>query len=353
MVKKVKDKYEPIGDKWSFDTENRSPFEKTQQEPAILTFTSKPRSKYLDEAAKYVETNFSKNYGIINLEEFIYPIDRMESINWLKYFVKHKLDNFGKYEDALSSKIKFGFHSVLSCLTNIGLITPFDILKHVKEYKTNMASKEGFIRQVIGWREYCYFTYDLFRKTLETTSIYKESNKKIPIKIWTGATQLPPIDNIIKNLISNGYSHHIERLMGVGSFLVLIGVDPNEIYNWFSTMYIDAYDVFMIPNIYGMLCYSKLDEKSHMMTRPYFSSSNYLIKMSDYKSAECVKIGSTIYDWSDIYDSLYWSHIHKHEVILKKIYATASAVSMYNKFDSAKKKKLLDLATKYINWIFD
>lgn len=351
MVKKSGDKYIPDGTKWSFDTENRKPFEKTQTEPVILVFKSDSRNKYLKEAVNYVEKNFSKHYGLSDLTNFIYPINRKEAIEWLKYFISHKLDNFGKYEDALSSKIKFGYHSLLSPLTNIGLITPTDIIEHVKGYKKNMASKEGFIRQVIGWREYCYFTYDLFKKELELSSLYKSNQYKIPKYVWESQTQIPPIDNILSNLSSNGYSHHIERLMGIGNFLILIGINPKEIYDWFQTMYIDAYDVFMVPNVYGMLCYGKLTESSHMMTRPYFASSNYLMKMSDYKSESCVKIGTTTYKWDDVLDALYWSHINKYSSEFKKIYATASAVSRFNKFDSNKKKQLVQLAKIYISWI--
>jgi deoxyribodipyrimidine photolyase-related protein len=351
MIKKKGDKYIPEGLKWSYDTENRKSFEKSQIEPEILHFKSKERNEYLKESIKYVEKNFSEHYGQINLEQFIYPINRNESIEWLKYFISHKLDNFGKYEDALSSHIKFGFHSVLSPLTNIGLITPIDIIEYVKGYKKNIASKEGFIRQIIGWREYCYFTYDLYGKYLESNSLYNLNKYTIPKYVWYQSTQIPPIDNILKNVSLNGYSHHIERLMGIGNFLILIEINPKEIFNWFQTMYIDAYDVFMIPNVYGMLCYGKLTETSHMMTKPYFCSSNYLMKMSNYKSELCVKIKDNMYKWDEILDSLYWYHIFKYSEEFKKIYSTSSAVSRWNKFDSQKKKEIIKLSKLYINWI--
>lgn len=352
MIKKLGDKIIPDGSKWSFDTENRKPFEKSQVEPPILYLSSKKRKEYLEEAVKYIEKNFSTHYGLIDLEKFIYPINHEESIKWLEHFISYKLDNFGKYEDAMSSKIKFGFHSILSPLLNVGLITTVDIIKHVSTYKKNMASKEGFIRQVIGWREYCYFTYDLYGNYLKLNPLYKFKNK-ISKKVWDGQTQIPPIDNIIKNVLSNGYSHHIERLMGIGNFLVLIETDTNEIYKWFQTMYIDAYDVFMIPNVYGMLCYGKLTSIDYMMTRPYIVSSNYLIKMSDYKSEQCVHINSNIYKWDDILNSLYWTHISSNSEHFKKIYATASAVSRWNKFDSKKKKELYELSNLYKNWIHE
>jgi deoxyribodipyrimidine photolyase-related protein len=351
MVKKSGDKFVPEGSSWSFDTFNRKPFEKNQKEPVNLSFSSKKRGEYLGEAVEYVEKNFSKHYGSIELSQFIYPINRTESIEWLKYFVKNKLDNFGKYEDAMSSEIKFGFHSVLSPLTNTGMITPFDIIEHVKMYKKNIASKEGFIRQVIGWREYCYFTYDLYGNNLSSGSFYKFNKHPIPKKVWECFTQIPPIDNILKNVTANAYSHHIERLMGIGNFLILIETDLKEIYNWFQTMYIDAYDVFMVPNVYGMLGYGKLTEKSRMMTRPYFASSNYLMKMSNFKSEECVEINSKTYKWDEIMDSLYWSFVSVYSDEFASIYSTASAVSRWNKFDSKKKKDILELSKIYKNWI--
>ena len=356
MVQKDKKsgKYIPEGLTWSFDTANRQKFPNSLQiEPKNLILKSKKRQEYLEEASVYVEKNFSHHYGLINLDQFIYPINQNESIEWLKYFISNKLDNFGKYEDAMSSKIKFGFHSVLSPLTNIGLITPTDIIEHVVLYKNNIASKEGFLRQIIGWREYCYFTYDLYGENLSNTntSLYKSANKKIPQKVWEQSTQIPLIDNILQNLQSNAYSHHIERLMGIGNFLVLIGCNTKSIKDWFQTMYIDAYDVFMIPNIYGMLSYGKLTNSAHMMTRPYFASSNYLMKMSDYKSNLCVQIKNHKYKWDDIMDALYWSHISKYSYEFKKIYATASGVARWEKFDNNKKKKLLNLAKIYIDWI--
>jgi deoxyribodipyrimidine photolyase-related protein len=139
--------------------------------------------------------------------------------------------------------------------------------------------------------------------------------------------------------------------MGIGNFLILIETDLKEIYNWFQTMYIDAYDVFMVPNVYGMLGYGKLTEKSRMMTRPYFASSNYLMKMSNFKSEECVEINSKTYKWDEIMDSLYWSFVSVYSDEFASIYSTASAVSRWNKFDSKKKKDILELSKIYKNWI--
>ena len=351
MVKKTKNKVSPEGGNWSYDTENRSPFEKSQKEVNLIKVNAN-KTKYIDEAIKYVSDNYSKNYGLCEKENFIYPISGLDALKWLDDFIKRKLNLFGKFEDAIKSDIVFGYHSVLSPLTNIGLITTRDILDKVEDYKNNIASKEGFIRQVIGWREYCYFVYDKCSPELEKHIFYKKLNKKIPEKFWKGNTKIPIIDNIILHVNKYAYSHHIERLMCIGNFMLLVGITPKEIYNWFQTMYIDAYDVFMVPNVYGMLLYGFITEKQHMMTKPYFCSSNYLMKMSDYKTEE-IDLDGTLYKWDDIFDALYYKLISDYSNEFGKIYSTAMAVKRFNGFTDAKKKELLDLANIYIKWLFN
>ena len=352
MVTITKNKIIPEGNSWSFDAENRSPFEKSQKEIKLLNMDTRSNEKYIDDAINYVNTYYKENYGLCEKINFIYPISRVDALKWLDDFIIRKLSKFGKYEDAISSKIMFGYHSVLSPMTNIGLITPIDIIDKIKNNKLSISSKEGFIRQVIGWREYCYYVYDKYFDKLENYYFYKKSNKKIPQKFWNCKTQIPIIDNILSNVNKYAYSHHIERLMCIGNFLILIDIHPKEIYNWFQTMYIDAYDVFMVPNVYGMLLYGFIDDKNHMMTRPYFCSSNYLMKMSDYKSEE-IFINEKIYKWNEILDALYYRLISNYSEEFSKIYSTASAVKRFNGFTTSKKNNLLNLANIYIKWIFN
>jgi len=361
MVKKNKDKFIPEGNKWSFDTENRKPFEKDQKEIELIKFKNKERKEYVKEAIKYINKNYKNNYGTCEEENFIYPIDREESLKWLDNFIKNKLDNFGKYEDAISYKIKFGYHSLLSGLTNVGLITTYDILEKVEKYNKNIASKEGFIRQIIGWREYCYYIYDKHENDLLKKLFYDKNKNKIPNNFWLGKTQIPIIDNIINNINKYAYSHHIERLMCIGVYLLFIGVSIEQIYIWFQTMYIDAYDVFMIPNVYGMLCYGYINEKDHMMTKPYFSSSNYIKKMLQKTSKETneenkvdneIKLGNKIYKWDEIYDSLYYNHINNYSDKMGKIYSTAMMVKRWKNFSEEIRKDHIKVATLYIKSLF-
>jgi deoxyribodipyrimidine photolyase-related protein len=356
LIKKSGDKIIPIGDKWSFDIENRSPFEKDEVEQDLLVFGSKTRKQLITESIEYVENNFSDHYGNCDPNDFIYPITHYEADKWLDHFISTKLSNFGKYEDALSSKIKFGYHSLLSGILNIGLITTKQIIAKITNITTtntkeNIQSIEAFIRQIIGWREYCYFTYEKYYDQLISSTIYTKNKKPIPEKVWQGQTLIPIIDNIIQNLNKYAYSHHIERLMGMGNFLLLIGVSSDSIYQWFQTMYIDAYDVFMVPNVYGMLLYAKTNEKNRMMTRPYFCSSNYLLKMSDYKKSD-ITFGKISCKWTEVLDALYYSFIKTYSEDLKKNYASASAVARYNKFNQKKKDDLNNLANQYKKWLY-
>ena len=353
---------EPEGGKWSFDTENREKFPKTQTEPPLPTYASNTRKAYIKEAIEYVTTNpeFEKNYGDPPTDtSFIYPINHEEAAKWLSDFIRYKLANFGRYEDAMSSTVQFGYHSLLSALTNVGLTTPAQIITAVTKAHGHtstststtpipIASIEGFIRQVIGWREYCYYVYDKYYDTLTTTSIYNKTNKnKIPERFWKANTQIPVIDDMIKKVNTYAYSHHIERLMGIGNYLLVTETSPDAIYEWFQTMYIDAYDVFMVPNVYGMLLYAKAGE-TRMMTRPYYCSSNYLMKMLQAAPSPSSSEKEGL-KWTEIMDALYYNLIAKHADTFEKIYATASSVYRWKSFSEEKKKQLIKISKNYIN----
>jgi deoxyribodipyrimidine photolyase-related protein len=381
----------PYGTKWSFDTENRLTYPKDVKSDRINQLNhvkhSKKREGYINKAIKYVTKHYKNNYGECLLENFIYPINHEEAYAWLDDFIKYKLENFGKYEDAIHSKIPFGYHSLLSALTNIGLITPHDIITAVtkkKDFvKKNLSSVEGFIRQVVGWREYCFLIYSNFN----IIPFYSNNKKTIPKKFWEGKTLIPIIDDTIAKINKYAYCHHIERLMVMGNFLLVIGVHPKYIYDWFQTMFIDSYDWVMIPNVYGMLLYGYIDKKNnkHMMTRPYICSSNYLKKMSNYKDSDGVdvvaiinggngdkggkgdggkegkgdkggesKVGeSKVGTWGIIMDALYYNLINTYmDDGFDSIYSVASSVKTWKKFPNNKKKDVLNVASLYIKWLW-
>jgi deoxyribodipyrimidine photolyase-related protein len=328
--------------KLSYDSENRKPFEKNQKDvfnPSII------KNKYVIEATKYVEKHFAKNFG--SVVNFFYPIDHIEAHEWLQDFIKHRFKLFGEFEDAIGKNIKFGFHSVLSPLLNTGLLTDQDVLDAVLplEHKININSFEGFIRQIIGWKSTMRYFYEFYyEKQFEKN--FLNHNRKISYKFWDGTTQIPIIDDTIKKLHNTGYLHHIERLMVMGNFMLLCEINPDDVFKWFM-LTIDAYPWVMVPNIYGMSQYA---DGGLLMTRPYYSSSNYILKMSDYKEKDnLVKLGDEEYKWTDVWDALYYRFINKNQNMLKKIYAAARNVAQWNKKSDDEQKKLLNLANKYLN----
>lgn len=289
----------PVGGKWSFDRENRRRLPKGYSCPYITTY----ESEYVEEATEYIEKHFPLNPG--ETGSFTYPVTFGDARRWLDEFIEKRLPLFGDYEDAIGESEEFLYHSILSPLLNSGLLTPAEVVERVVEARDiPLNSREGFIRQVIGWREFIRQIY-LLEGERERNSNYFENTRKLPKSFYTGTTGIPPVDNVIKKVLKNAYSHHIERLMVLGNYMLLKEYHPDEIYRWFMEMYIDAYDWVMVPNLYGM---SQFADGGIFATKPYISSSNYILKMSDFKKGT----------WCEEWNKLYWGFLAKHEERLKK-----------------------------------
>ena len=334
----------PIGDKWSFDEENRLPFPKNYNED--IKFNSKD-NKYLKEAKKYINKHFEKNHGS---DEYYLPIDFKGAKLHLNKFLKERLNDFGPYEDAVSEKIIFGTHSVLSPLINIGLITPTYILEVVEEFyknnKVKIQSVEGYIRQLF-WREFCILVYFYKYNELNDSNYFNHKNK-LDDTWYTGKTSMKIINDLINKALKYGWLHHIERLMYIGNFMLLTKINPKDAYKWFMELFIDAYPWVMIPNVYGM---SQHSAGPIMMKRPYFSSSNYIDKMSTYKKKEDenkIIINNEEFEWYEIWDGLYYNFINDNIKILEKNYSTSNIASIWKKKSKEDKDKLLKIANKYI-----
>lgn len=320
----------PVGDKWSYDKENRNAFGKDYKEEKIKTYTN----EYITEAREYVNKNFKNNFG--NTDNFYYPITHEETRDHLRKFIIKRFETFGKYQDAISKKVIFGSHSVLSPMLNIGLITPVTIITEVMNYynknkTTSLITTEAFIRQLIGWRSYTRFIYIYHGEEMMKMNNLNHHNK-LP-KSWYNETgNFPIINDMISKVKEYAYLHHIERLMIMGNLALLLQIDPNEIYKWFMTCFIDAYEWVMVPNVYGMSQYSL--KSISMMTRPYISSSNYIKKMSDYKNEK----------WFNLWDALYWYFLLTHTELLNKIYAFKAQINYLKRMDENKKENYIKLA---------
>ena len=315
---------------------NRKKFPKNKKPPPIDY--SKIKSINFIDSYNYVENNFAKNFGEINSFQ-LYPTDFKSAKIWFNNFLKTRFDEFGIYEDAVLINESIINHSVISPLINSGLLEPKYIvetsLDYYKKYDIPLNSMEGFIRQIIGWREFIRGVYHS-KGTEERTKNYWSFKRKIPKSFYEGSTGIDPIDDTIKKVKKTAYGNHIERLMILGNFMVLCEFDPDEVYKWFMEVFIDSYDWVMVPNVYGM---SQFADGGLMSTKPYISSSNYIIKMSDYKKGS----------WSEIWDGLFWTFMDKQRDFFKKNPRMRMLISSFDKMDSMKKEKLLIDADNFLN----
>lgn len=324
----------PTGGKWSFDQENRKKYPKGKLPPVINYPVS---NNFYEEAKRYVDNKFSSYPGYIN-DIFLYPTNHKSSKKWLDEFLKTRFDEFGTYEDAIVAEHSILNHSVLTPMLNVGLLTPEQIIDSAMAYaKKNgvpINSVEGFVRQIIGWREFIRGIY-ISKGSEERTRNFWGFKRKIPPSFYDGTTGITPLDITIKKVLNTGYCHHIERLMVLGNFMILCEFDPDEVYKWFMELFIDAYDWVMVPNVYGM---SQFADGGLMATKPYISGSNYLIKMSNYKKGE----------WQEIWDSLFWRFMHVNRDFFNKNPRLGMLVRTFDKMDEAKQKRLIDNGENYL-----
>ncbi|MGB5318272.1 cryptochrome/photolyase family protein [Eudoraea sp.] len=327
----------PKGGKWTFDSENRKKYPAKKTPPSIQFPDLCP---YYEEAKKYVENHFSHHLGYVSAQP-LYPTNFVATAAWLQQFFEQRFLEFGPYEDAIVAENSILNHSVLTPMLNVGLITPQEIISSCMEYvKRNdipINSTEGFIRQIIGWREFIRGMY-ISRGKDERTYNFWGFSKKIPASFYTGNTGIDPLDHTIKKVLKTGYCNHIERLMVLGNFMLLCEFDPDEVYQWFMELFIDAYDWVMVPNIYGM---SQFSDGGLMATKPYISGSNYLMKMSNYKKGE----------WQEVWDGLFWNFMDKHRAFFTKNPRLGMLVSMFDKMPVEKREKHLENAANYLSKI--
>ena len=324
---------DPIGGQWSYDADNRKKYP-TKQIPPQINFTK--TNEFVKEAKQYINKNFAKNYGEINT--FIYPVDFNESEKWLNDFLTTRFEQFGEFEDAIVAKENFLHHSLLSPLINTGLLTPQYVvdaaLKYAEKHNTPLNSTEGFIRQIVGWREFIRIVYAR-EGTKQRTTNYWKFYRKIPKSFWDGTTGIEPIDNVIKKALETGYLHHIERLMLLGNFMLLCEFDPDEVYKWYMEMFVDSYDWVMVPNVYGMVQFA---DGGLMTTKPYISGSNYVLKMSDFKKGS----------WCEIWDGLFWRFMDVHRSFFKKNPRLGMLVNTFDKMAPEKRNHHNEVAEKFL-----
>lgn len=280
----------------SQDQYNRDKLPKNIKIPKIAS--NKTDFKYIKSASTYINKNFKSNYG--NIDNFIFPVTHKTAKSWLKHFIKNKFKNFGKYQDVISQKDNYLFHSLLSTSLNIGLLNPSDVISELLKNRKGIPinSLEGFIRQLF-WREYQRYTYVYYNFTNKN---YFGNKSKLTKAWYNGTIGIKPVDDCIIKGFESGYLHHIERLMIIGNYMNLSGINPKEGFKWFMEFSCDSYLWVMHQNVLDMVFFVS---GGSTMRKPYISSSNYILKMSDYPR-------TSKNEWSKKWDNKYHSFLKKH-----------------------------------------
>lgn len=324
---------QPMHGKWSMDEANRKAIPKSYVAP---TPNFPKENQYVIKAVDYVEEHFKDNPG--DSRPFLYPVTFDDAEKLLEDFFDFRFNDFGPYQDALSNDQPFLNHSLLSSSLNNGLLTPKMVLDKSIAYglenKITYSSLEGFVRQILGWREFIRAIYDRHGVQQRNSNFWK-ANNKINGSILHDIRPLHDVQHKAKNC---AYAHHIERLMVLGNFFTLAEIHPDEIYKYFMTYYIDAYDWVMVPNVYGM---STFADGGLMSTKPYISSSNYLLKMGASKTG----------DWTSLWDALYWRFLFVHKEFFASNHRTKMMTYHLDKMGEEKLDKHLKKAASFLKML--
>jgi len=327
------DEGEPLGGRWSFDTENRRKLPKSETPPDLPD----PRhDETVVEVAALVDRLFGEHPG--NSADFWLPVDRATSLAWLDDFIERKLAKFGPYQDAMEPRSPFLYHSVLSPMLNVGLLLPDELIDRataaLQRRQAPIASVEGFVRQVIGWREFVRGIYQNYSERQDEANFWGH-RRKLKDSWHRGETGMPPLDDAIRKAVRYGYCHHIERLMTLSNLMLLCEIDPREVHRWFMALFVDSSEWVMGPNVYGM---GQFSDGGLFATKPYICGSNYVRKMSHYPKG----------DWQDAMDGLYWRFMDKHREFFAKNHRMNMLVRTLDRMDASRKHRIFEAAEAFI-----
>jgi deoxyribodipyrimidine photolyase-related protein len=336
---------EPTGGQWNFDKENRKKIPVNHVPP-----NPKVWSKDVKELVELIKKQEIKTIGNIQQEDFIWPCSREEALELLDFFLENCLENFGDFQDAMTPQFWSLYHSRLSFAMNVKLIGPDEVIeKTIEKWQENsdkvkISSVEGFVRQILGWREYMRGIYWAKMPSYAVEN-YFEHDRKLPSWYWTGKTKMKCLQHAIGQSLNYAYAHHIQRLMVTGNFALLAGVDPNEVDEWYLGIYIDAIEWVEITNTRGMSQYA---DGGVVGSKPYVASANYMHKMSHYCS-------NCVYDYKEKtgekacpFNSLYWHFMHRHQDKLEKNPRIGMVYRAWDKMDEKTKKNYLSKAEDYL-----
>lgn len=329
----VDDSGNPEGGAWSFDQDNRKKWPKNLTPPPL---PSMKKTQNTQDVIKLVDLYFHDHPG--RAENFWLATTRDQALLWLENFIEERLESFGSYQDSLTLKHDFLYHSVISPYINAGLLLPKEVIDAVvKAYQKNafpLNSVEGFIRQLLGWREFVRGIYQEFDEIQQTENFWNHQ-RRLGRCWYEGETGLPPLDSALQKSWRYGYAHHIERLMVLSNTMLLCEIHPQEVYRWFMEMYVDSSDWVMGPNVFGM---GQFSDGGIFATKPYICGSNYWLKMGRFPKG----------DWTDTVDGLYWRFIDKHKNFFTQNPRLSLSVKTLEKMPLERKEFLIRTATNFI-----
>jgi deoxyribodipyrimidine photolyase-related protein len=335
---------QPEGDKWNYDSDNRKkiPNNHTIIHPYLF-------HRNVSEIVEMIQKSGVKTMGEIEEKQFIWPVTREESLILLDFFIEYCLPYFGTYQDAMTPTAWSVYHSRISFAMNVKLISPHEVIeKVVNHYRQNnsisLNQVEGFIRQVLGWREYMRGIYWMQMPEYASLNFFNHENK-LPRWYWTGETKMKCLSNSIKQSLQFAYAHHIQRLMITGNFALLAGIHPDEVDQWYLGIYIDALDWVEITNTRGM---SQFADGGIVGTKPYVSSANYIDKMSSYCGSCHYNAKQKVGEKACPFNSLYWHFYARNEMLLRKNPRIGMMYVMWDKMQPSIKEEILNQADYYL-----
>jgi deoxyribodipyrimidine photolyase-related protein len=346
----MQDDKTPEGNLWNFDKENRKKLPKNIHIPEPIAFHHN-----VAHIKDLLNNHKIKTIGLINENDFNWPVNRKESLQTLHFFIEHLLPFFGTYQDAMTEKSWSVFHSRLSFSLNTKMLSPKEVMDSViSKYRENpgmisLSQVEGFVRQILGWLEYMRGIYWAFMPSYKKKNFFNHT-RSLPRFYWTGKTHMNCMKHAIDQSLKHAYAHHIQRLMVTGNFALMAGINPDEIDKWYLGIYIDAIQWVEITNTRGM---SQFADGGIIATKPYISSANYIHKMSDY-CYPCYydhkkKTGANACP----FNSLYWNFYYSNRNKLGKNPRVGMMYRTWDNMSTQKQKELLEQAEKYLNKIND
>lgn len=337
---------EPEGGKWNFDAENRHPWHPDFKPKTPLLFSRDVRDIHMEITAGGILT-----IGRIDPKHFIWPVNREESLELLHYFLRVHLPEFGTYQDVMDTGSGFLNHSRLSFAINTKMLHPAEVVEATLSYwrehpeQVSISQVEGFIRQIVGWREYMRGVYWAHMPEYAKLNYFRH-DQALPDWFWTGNTRMNCLKHTIHNSLDNAYAHHIQRLMVTGNFALLAGIHPNEVDQWYLGIYMDAIEWVEITNTRGMSQYA---DGGIVGTKPYVSSANYIDKMSNYCKDCFYSKSKKTGDKACPFNSLYWHFYERNRTLLENNPRIGFVYPTLDKMSAANRNELLNQAEHYIS----